>query len=130
MPDGYDVKSVKGCKSKGWQDTKLFFVTRIPIPEIIEAMEDITASSKRKGQGCTQTEGRADADSDDDVCVESSTRSKKQKVTRKIVSHTHTGSNIRNPANLQITGLSNSDDDYVMLAPLEKVEKDSTQPRQ
>ncbi|KAF8494785.1 hypothetical protein JB92DRAFT_2995342 [Gautieria morchelliformis] len=94
MPDGYDVKSVKGCKSKGWQDTKLFFVTRIPIPEIIEAMEDITVQAQ-KGKGKAVRKRRAaDADSDDDVCVESSTRSKKQKVTRK-------------------NRLSNSDDDYV-----------------
>ncbi|KAF8514662.1 hypothetical protein JB92DRAFT_2918268 [Gautieria morchelliformis] len=93
MPDRYDVKSVKGCKSKGWQDTKLFFVTRIPIPEIIEAMEDIAVQAQ-KGKGKAVCKRRAaDADSNDDVFVESSTRSKKQKVTRK--NH------------------NNSDDDYV-----------------
>ncbi|KAF8521991.1 hypothetical protein JB92DRAFT_3094306, partial [Gautieria morchelliformis] len=81
MPDGYDIKSVKGCKSKGWQDTKLLFVTRIPIPEIIEAMEDIAVQAQ-KGKGKAVRKRRAaDADSDDDVFVESSTRSKKQKVT-------------------------------------------------
>ncbi|KAF8531041.1 hypothetical protein JB92DRAFT_2854714 [Gautieria morchelliformis] len=104
MPDGYDVKSVKGCKSKGWQDTRLFFVTHIPIPEIIEAMEDIAVQAQ-KGKGKAVRKRRAaDADSDDDVFVESSTRSKKQKVTRK-------------------NRLSNSDDDYVMPGPSGKVRK-------
>ncbi|KAF8490487.1 hypothetical protein JB92DRAFT_3008900 [Gautieria morchelliformis] len=104
MPDRYDVKSVKWCKSKGWQDTKLFFVTCILIPEIIEAMEDIAVQAQ-KGKGKAVCKRRAaDADSDDDVFVELSTCSKKQKVTRK-------------------NGLSNSDDDYVMPGPLEKVRK-------
>ncbi|KAF8496301.1 hypothetical protein JB92DRAFT_3099739 [Gautieria morchelliformis] len=94
------------CKSKGWQDTKLFFVTCIPIPEIIEAMEDI-AMQAQKGKGKAVRKWRpADADSDDDVFVELSTRSKKQKGTQK-------------------NCLSNSDDDYVMPGPSGKASIDT-----
>ncbi|KAF8513076.1 hypothetical protein JB92DRAFT_2925306 [Gautieria morchelliformis] len=80
-----------------WRLSRLA-VTRIPIPEIIEAMEDIAVQAQ-KGKGKAVRKRRAaDADSDDDVFVELSTRSKKQKVTRK-------------------NRLSNSDDDYDSIQP-------------
>ncbi|KAF8480615.1 hypothetical protein JB92DRAFT_3133120 [Gautieria morchelliformis] len=94
MPEGYDVKSAKGCQSKGWQDTKLFFVTHVPITDIVEAMEDIAMQTK-KGKGKAVRKRKA-VDSDDDI--DYNTRSKKRKITGK-------------------KSLANSGDDYVIAGP-------------
>ena len=58
LPDGVDLISAKGGKSKGWQDSKLYFgmslyyqlvnllihaVTRLPIPDTIRKKEKAKA---------------------------------------------------------------------------------------
>ncbi|KAF8573954.1 hypothetical protein K439DRAFT_1624706 [Ramaria rubella] len=48
-PDGYDAMSAKG-KNKGWQDSKLFFVTRLPIPSVIDVLDTSVPSHKGKGK--------------------------------------------------------------------------------
>ncbi|KAF8513273.1 hypothetical protein JB92DRAFT_2830424 [Gautieria morchelliformis] len=105
MPKGYDMKSAKGCKSKGWQDTKLFFVTHVPITDIIEAMEDIAMQAK-KGKGKTVCQRKA-VDSDDDINY--NTGSKKRKITGK-------------------KSLANSGDDCVIAGPSGQSMKRKAQP--
>ncbi|KAF8580562.1 hypothetical protein K439DRAFT_1619675 [Ramaria rubella] len=65
-PDGYDAMSAKG-KSKGWQDSKLFFVTRLPILTITDALDGVSVHShKGKGKAVAHKRSATEAYSDDD----------------------------------------------------------------
>ncbi|KAF8590168.1 hypothetical protein K439DRAFT_1612167 [Ramaria rubella] len=85
-PDGYDAMSAKG-KSKGWQDSKLFFVTRLPIPSIIDVIDTLAGHShKGKGKSVVRKRAVTQGNSDDEVTAKYSTRSKKRKLAAKSTS--------------------------------------------
>ncbi|KAF8583069.1 hypothetical protein K439DRAFT_106164 [Ramaria rubella] len=78
-PDGYDAMSAKG-KNKGWQDSKLFFVTRLPVPSVIDILNTLFVHS-HKGKGKAVQKRPIDDKYGDDEPLEYNTQSKKRKGT-------------------------------------------------
>ncbi|KAF8504064.1 hypothetical protein JB92DRAFT_3123106 [Gautieria morchelliformis] len=77
LPDGIDFKDAKGGKSKGWQDSKLYIVSQVPLEETLQLLgnDGRRKGSTSKGKGKRKQQA---SDSDSDPETRYYTRSKKR----------------------------------------------------